>query len=124
MLNKKSYNVRRIRMKENTLALRLHLQTLFNALAFLLFLSNTPMSLSFALMGNPEAIAPLRANLVIIFLLGSFALEFVSLLYYSWIIIKNKANEHVDKYQLVAMLSLILLFISMTILNVLPNALF
>ncbi len=111
-------------MKENTLALRLHLQTLFNALAFLLFLSNTPMSLSFALMGNPEAIAPLRANLVIIFLLGSFALEFVSLLYYSWIIIKNKANEHVDKYQLVAMLSLILLFISMTILNVLPNALF
>ncbi len=44
--------------------LRLHLQTLFNAVAFLFFLSDTPMSLSIALMGNADITAPLRANLV------------------------------------------------------------
>ena len=108
--------------------LRLHLQTLFNALAFLLFLSNTPMSLSIALMGNEEITAPLRANLVIALLLMSFVLEFIALIYYLWIIVRHQNSEGfehmVGRYQLIATFSLVLLFMSMVVLNVLPDALF
>lgn len=119
-------------MKETNLkvdtALRLHLQTLFNALAFLLFLSNTPMSLSIALMGSEEITAPLRANLVMVFLLMSFVLELIALMYYLWIIVRHQNSESfeqmVGRYQLIATLSLSLLFMSMVVLNVLPDALF
>lgn len=107
---------------------RLHLQTLFNALAFLFFLSDTPMSLSIALIGNADITAPLRANLVMVLLVLGFVLELISLFYYLWIIIRLQHSasfeQAVNRYQLVAILSLVLLFMSMVMLNVVPDALF